>query len=290
MPHKNSLKSLAVIVHPGHSAGAKVIEIIHRWGKQKHIEILLEQEAAKRLGLPRHGIRQSQIAKKADMVLVLGGDGTILQTARTFSTSRIPIAGINIGHLGFMTLSASTDTLPTLEKLRTGQYSIEDRMMLSIHVERNGKTEFKGVALNDVVIVKEHISRVIDIAVSVSGIDVSSFRGDGLIISSPTGSTAYSLSSGGPIIPPWVNVLLLCPLASHTLYARPVITSDRETISAKLSCNRAQVHLVVDGQEGFELKNGDVIEVSRAPHDAKIVVLQERNFFKVLRKKMKWGK
>jgi len=224
------------------------------------------------------------------MIVVLGGDGSILEAVRTFAPHGLPVAGINLGHLGFLTLGSSEDTLPILDRLHAGRYQIEDRLMLQVTVRRNGEDVYRNIACNDVTIAKEPISRVIDVDVSISDTYVTSFRGDGVIFATPTGSTAYSLSAGGPIVPPWVPALLVCPIASHTLNARPVITSDREVFNAVLECSHSQVDLVTDGQEGFRLQSEDRVEVARAPDHARIVVLETRSFFNTLREKMKWGK
>ena len=143
--------------------------------------------------------------------------------------------------------------------------------------------------MNDVVIQKEPMLRVININVSISGCFINTYHGDGLIFSTPTGSTAYSLSAGGPIVPPWVNVIILCPLNCHTLSARPVITSDQEVLTARLGCIHSKVDLVLDGQQSFRLQDADEIEIVRAQELARIVVFKSRNFFEVLRQKMKWG-
>ncbi len=238
---------------------------------------------------PELGLPRQDMASEVDMVVVLGGDGSILETVRAFAADGVPIAGINLGHLGFLTLDEPKNAIFTLKKLKSGKFRIENRMMLQAIVRRQGKKVFRGIALNDIVVQKGTMLRVINIDVSISGNKVNTYHGDGLIFSTPTGSTAYSLSAGGPIVPPWVNVMVVCPLNCHTLNARPVITSDSERLIAKLSCVHSKVDLVMDGQEGFRLQDGDEIEVGRAQELGRIVVFRSRNFFQVLRKKMRWG-
>jgi NAD+ kinase len=238
---------------------------------------------------PELGLPRQDMAREIDMVIVLGGDGSILETTRAFAADGIPVAGINLGYLGFLTLDEPKNAINTLEKLRDGKFRIENRMMLQAVVRRNGRKMFRGIALNDIVIQKGTMLRVININVSISGNIVNTYHGDGIIFATPTGSTAYSLSAGGPIVPPWVNVMVICPLNCHTLTARPVITSDQEIVSARLSCIHSKVDLVLDGQEGFRLLDGDEIEISRANELGKIIVFKSRNFFEVLRKKMNWG-
>ena len=288
MPHP--LKRLALICHPTRTAALEMAELVIQWARERHVGVCLDKEMATRFGRDDLGMTRAEMGHFADTVLVLGGDGSILEAVRSFAPDKLPIVGINLGHLGFLTIGTSEDTFRILERLQSGSYLIQEHIMLEARVRRNGKVITRSTALNDFVIVKEAISRVIDVSVRISGTFVNTYRGDGVIFSSPTGSTAYSLSAGGPIVPPWVSVLIVCPLASHTLSARPVVTSDQEVISADVTCTHAHVNLVTDGQEGFPLENGDVVEVLRAEDLARIVVMKRRNFFQVLRRKMKWGK
>lgn len=288
MPHP--VKRLALICHPKRPAALEMGELVLQWARERHVAVKTDSEIAARLHREDLGATRQEMAKFADTVLVLGGDGSILEAVRSFAADQLPIAGVNMGHLGFLTIGTTEDTFKILERLHQGAYVVQERMMLAARVFRQGKVVNRATALNDFVIAKETISRVIDVSVKISGTHISSYRGDGVIFASSTGSTAYSLSAGGPIVPPWVNLMIVCPLASHTLNARPVVTSDREIFLAELACTHAQVNLVIDGQEGCPLQDGDQVEVSRAPYPARIVGLASRNFFKVLRKKMKWGK
>ena len=283
------VNSIALICHPAKPAMPKLVKEITTWAQNNNIRLFLTSDIAQKVDRNDLKTEIKEISKLAKIIVVLGGDGSILQCARTFAADNIPIAGINLGHLGFLTLDERYNAIQTLNKLKDGNYIVEERMMLKASVYRNNQEVFSGVALNDVVIQKEPIMRVIKVKVSICKNLVNSYLGDGLIISGPTGSTAYSLSAGGPIVPPWVNVMLICPLNSHTLSARPVITSDKEVIEAQLSCTHSQVDLVLDGQESFRLQDADEIKVIRSEHVAQIAVLQSRNFFEILRKKMKWG-
>ncbi|MBF0499555.1 MAG: NAD(+)/NADH kinase [Candidatus Riflebacteria bacterium] len=286
----NPVKRLALICHPTRENAPGLVRLILEWAREHCVEIRMEPAMARQIGCEELSFARRDMLDKVDLALVLGGDGSILETVRAFAKSNIPVAGINLGHLGFLTLGSNGDTIMILERLLEGNYEVEDRGMIQVVVKRQGEEVYTNIALNDFAIVKEPISRVIEVELSISGTYVTSFRGDGVIFATPTGSTAYSLSAGGPIVPPWVNAMLLCPIASHTLSARPVITSDQEVINAILHCTHSQVDLVTDGQEGFRIQDGDVIEVTRAPDFARIVVLHKRSFFEVLREKMKWGK
>lgn len=286
---KKKLKNIAFICHPARSSLPPILKGLIEWAENNEIGVRLTPRMAQIVERPELGLPRQDMAGEIDMVVVLGGDGSILETTRAFAADGIPVAGINLGHLGFLTLDEPKNAINTLEKLRDGKFRIENRMMLQAIVRRNGRKMFRGIALNDVVVQKGTMLRVINIHVSISGNTVNTYHGDGIIFSTPTGSTAYSLSAGGPIVPPWVNVIVLCPLNCHTLSARPVITSDQEVLNARVSCVHSKVDLVLDGQEGFRLLDGDEIEVSRANELGRIVVLKSRNFFEVLRKKMNWG-
>lgn len=284
----SKINTIGIVCHPARESLPLLLKLVE-WAKNSKITIKLDAKTAKKIKQPKLMASQEQMAKEADIILVLGGDGSILQTVRAFAKSKAPIAGINLGHLGFLTLDESENAISTLEQIKKGLFRIENRMMLQTRVVRGSKEVYRGIALNDVVIQKEPMLRVINIKVSVSGSAVNTYHGDGLIIATPTGSTAYSLSAGGPIVPPWVDVIILCPLNCHTLSARPVITSDKELLSARLECVHSNVDIVLDGQESFCLKNGDLIEVEKAEQVGKIAVLKPRNFFDVLRRKMSWG-
>ncbi|HNW33951.1 MAG TPA: NAD(+)/NADH kinase [Candidatus Ozemobacteraceae bacterium] len=284
------VKRLGILCHPTRESAPPLLRAILAWAARHEMEIRLDEIMAKRVRRPQLGVPRSEMSGLVDMVVVLGGDGSILETVRSFAADGLPVAGINLGHLGFLTLGDSKRAEAILDRLRLGRYRIENRMMLKAVVFRKDREIFRGIALNDAVIVKGPILRVIDIDVSISGTYITSFRGDGVLFSTPTGSTAYALSAGGPIVPPWVNALLICPLHSHTLNARPVITSDQEILTAKVSATHSTIDLVLDGQEGFGLLGGDEVQVSRASETARIVAFGTRNFFQVLRQKMKWGR
>lgn len=284
-----SINKFAFVCHPAKPAVQPLLQDILVWAEQKSVQVRLTLDVARKIGRPELGKNRKSIVKGADMLVVLGGDGSILEAARTYGADKIPIAGINLGHLGFLTLDEADNALTILEKLRKGRYRIENRMMLEAIIIRDSTPIFRGIALNDVVIQKGPTLRVIKLKSSISGNLINTYHGDGLIISTPTGSTAYSLSAGGPIIPPWVDVMIVCPLNCHTLSARPVVVSDREVLSNRLECIHSNVSLVLDGQEAHKLKDNDQVEIRRAKEVAHIVVLKSRNFFEVLRKKMKWG-
>lgn len=286
---KDQIKKIAFICHPAKEQLPPLLSQLIEWCEANNIKAYVTKRMGNFINRVDIAIERDQMPDFADIIIVLGGDGSILEAARTFSGKNIAIGGINLGRLGFLTLDEPCNAINTLKKIRDKKFRIEKRTMLKATVIRNNKQVFNGVALNDVVIQKEPMLRVINLKVSISDNPVNKYHGDGLIISTPTGSTAYSLSAGGPIIPPWVKVFILCPLNCHTLSARPVIISNNETIKAELGCVHSRVDIVLDGQESFGLKNNDCVIVNKADDKARIAVLRSRSFFEVLRKKMKWG-
>lgn len=283
------VRNIAFSCHPAKESLPPLVQTMLNWTIKNKITSRLSPTMAKLVSMQELTFDDNYLRNQADMFVVLGGDGTILSAARDYAEYNLPIAGINLGHLGFMTLEEPRNALNALKELKAGNYDIEQRMMLRANVYREGEIVYSGIALNDVVIQKAPMLRVIKINVSISGNIINTYQGDGLIVSTPTGSTAYSLSAGGPIVPPWVNVMIVCPLNSHMLSARPVITADNEVLNCRIACVHSIVELVLDGQSNFKLLNNDLVEIVKADEIGNIVVLKKRNFFNVLRKKMNWG-
>jgi NAD+ kinase len=224
------------------------------------------------------------------MVVVLGGDGTLISTARMIGERDIPILGVNLGSLGFLTEIALDELYPALEKYLAGDFRVSERLMLQAVVERGGKETASHMVLNDVVINKGALARIVDLKTKVNDHELTTFKADGLIISTPTGSTGYSLSAGGPIVDPSMNCIVITPICPHTLTNRPLVIEDASVVSVTVkSLDDEDIYLTLDGQVGVELKSGDVINVRRAEHTARLIMSGERNYFAVLRTKLKWG-
>lgn len=282
------MKSIALICHPNKAYLPELLQNIIAWCGKNHIKAFLLPDTADRFGYTQLALEAEALVKTVDMGIVLGGDGTILSATRWLAPNNIPVAGINLGHLGFLSLDEPDNAIQTLEKLKAKQYEVEARMMLEAQVYRRGTLVYQGIVLNDVVIQKESKSRVIDVDISISGTTVNSYRGDGVIFSTPTGSTAYSLSAGGPIVSPNMELIILCPLNCHTLSARPLIACEKETLTAILKSDNTRVDIVLDGQESFSLEDQDCIKVKKNHFPAQIISFNPRNYFQLLRKKMNW--
>jgi NAD+ kinase len=231
---------------------------------------------------------KSELPGQADLLLVLGGDGTLLSVARLVGDLGVPILGVNLGGLGFLTALTVEELFPALEALLADGLVVEERMMLGARVSRQGERLSEYVALNDVVITKSAMSRIINLEVSVEGQFATGYRADGLIISTPTGSTAYCLSAGGPIVYPTMDAVVLTPICSHTLTNRPIVLPATLTIQVGLNSDQ-DVMLTLDGQVGFALKRGDLVEIRRAAARIRLLRFPQKHFFSVLRTKLKWG-
>jgi len=233
--------------------------------------------------------REDLVQKKPDFVVVLGGDGTLLSTARNVARAGIPILGVNLGSLGFLTEIRKDEIATALEAVDAGRCELSQRAMLHCRVCRNGKCVANYDALNDVVMNQRAVARITDFEVKVNGIFVSQYRADGLIIATPTGSTAYSLAAGGPILSPEVPGFVITPVASHALTNRPLVVRDTAVIDVSLTVTREQAYLSVAGQQGEPLQEGDVVECRKSEFTVKLFKFPDRSFFHVLRTKLKWG-
>jgi NAD+ kinase len=235
---------------------------------------------------------QAALASDVDMVVVLGGDGTLLSMADSIggAGSGIPILGVNFGSLGFLTEVTLPELYRSLDAALAGRAHVEERMMLRAITRRAGSVFERSIALNDVVITKAARSRMIDLSVSVSNEFVTRVKADGLIVATPTGSTAYNLSAGGPIVEPSVDALLLTPIAPHTLTNRPVVIPANAVVRVQPNMtDRDEAFVTFDGQAGFQLQLGDDIEVRRAEKPLRLIRPSTRSYFEVLRTKLKWG-
>lgn len=222
-----------------------------------------------------------------DMIIVVGGDGTILRVARELACWGLPILGINVGHKGFLAEIEADDLPDYLEPLISGDYSISERIMLDAYVVRKERTVAEFIALNDVAATKGPFSRIIRIDSYIGDDFFESYTGDGVIISTPTGSTGYSLSAGGPIVSPALDVLVLTPVCPHSLYNRSVIVDGSELVSLTVYTWQSEIVLTVDGQVGFELSEGDQVNVSKSPYKTSLVTFKDRSFYQLLGRKLK---
>ena len=275
------------------AAAAPHLVEIAGWLKARGVEAIFDTEtAALAPGATLDAAGRTALAERADMVLVLGGDGTLLSMADSLGAagSRIPILGVNFGSLGFLTEVTLPELRASLEAALDGRARIEERMMLRAATARGGQPFAQHVALNDVVVTKGARSRMIDLSVHVGDEFVTRVKADGLIVATPTGSTAYNLAAGGPIVAPSMDALILTPIAPHTLTNRPIVIPAAAPVRVQPVMNdRDEVFVTFDGQEGFQLRAGDEIEVTRSETPLRLIKPSTRSYFEVLRTKLKWG-
>jgi NAD+ kinase len=224
-----------------------------------------------------------------DLVVVLGGDGTLLFAARTLGRRGVPLLGVNLGGLGFLTEINLENLYPTLEGVIKGDYPAEERMMLDVVVRRNGRSEARHAVLNDAVINKGALARIMNLRVKVDGKELTTYRADGLIISTPTGSTAYNLSAGGPIVHPAHETIILTPICPFTLTNRPLILPSQALVEAEVDPEASDVILTSDGQVSCPLEPGDWIAVKRSENRITLIKNPYKNYFEILRTKLGWG-
>lgn len=281
------MKNIGIITKLRKPEAVEVVKKLNPWLKNKGFETFIDIEAASSLRLK--GFQRSEIPSLVDMIIVLGGDGTLLNVARLVGDRGIPILGVNLGGLGFITEVPLNEIYTTLERIFNNDYFIEERLMLIAHVYRQGERVAEYNVLNEVVVNKGALARIIDLETYINKSYVSTFKADGLILSTPTGSTAYSLSAGGPIIYPTLHSFVLTPICPHTLTNRPIVLPDDFLVEIVLKSESGDVFLTLDGQVGFSLMYDDVVEVKKSQGKIKLISSPERDYFKILRTKLKWG-
>jgi len=264
--------------------GRRLLGVLRR----RRLVVFVDEEAAARLG-SIEGIPRRDVVRRSEVIVVLGGDGTLLGVAQLAGPRTAPMLGINLGTFGFLTDIAAGEALAVLNSVLRGRYEIETRLMLRVEVVRGGRRVGSYQVLNDIVINKSAIARIIDLEASVDGKYLCTYKGDGLIVATPTGSTAYSLSAGGPIIEPSVGVIVLSPICPHTLTNRPMVLPEKVKIDIVLCSANEDVAITLDGQEGAPLSNGDTVRVRRSPHRISLIRSSSRTYFDVLRSKLRWG-
>jgi NAD+ kinase len=265
-----------------------VVRDIAKWLQDRGVELLIGPDASKVSGLS--GMPLIELADKVDLMVVLGGDGTLLAVARAIGERAVPVLGVNLGTLGYLAEISLDELFPTLEGVLAGRLQIEARMRLDVHAERDGREIGRYLALNDAVIARTALSRMIDLKTWADDAEVTTYHADGLIAATPTGSSAYSLSAGGPLLLPGISAIVLTPICPHTLTQRPIVLPKRcQVVIEVLDMRGGEVHLTVDGQVGCQLQEGDRINVSASNRPLQMLVSADRNRFEVMRNKLRWG-
>lgn len=281
------MAKVGIVVNLTKDAGLKFTSAIIDWLQKNKCDVLLSEITASQLNRSELGFAPVDMYKQADFLIVLGGDGTLLGVARQTLWLKTPILGVNMGRLGFITEVEKDDVFEAIEKVINGEFTLEERMMLEATVIKDDVQVENFYALNDIGVTRGTLSRMITLKTYIDNSYVDTYHADGLLISTPTGSTAYSLSAGGPIVSPGVSVLLITPICPHSLNSRSIVVSDNDTIAIDVVDNSQEVYLTCDGQQGHKLKNGDKVIIKKAPFTARLVKVANRSFYEVLRTKLK---
>lgn len=283
----DTIKSIGIYCKQKPHISQEVLQELVDWLRQRNYRVFMPADTAVIIQEPPSGSNED-IPAKSDLLIVLGGDGTLLSVARLTENHGVPILAVNLGSLGFLTEVALPELYSTLENVLKGKPAIENRMLLRTQLKRNGETLRTDVSLNDVVIDKRD-ARIVNLEVHVNDQYMTSYRADGLIIATPTGSTAYSLSAGGPIIHPSMNALLLCPICPFTLTNRPIVIPDQAMIQVRL-ITAEKVQITLDGQLGYEMTHEETLEVQRGPNPVHLIQAPGKNYYQILRQKLHWGR
>jgi NAD+ kinase len=289
MPDCSHYKTVGIISRPRRAILAEVVPKLLSWLQERGISTLIDAETALALNRNDIGKTRHQVALEADFLLVLGGDGTLLAAAREAATHGIPILPINLGGLGFLTSFTLEELYPALEQVLAGCAPISERVMLLAERMHNGNTLTQQRVLNEAVVHKGTLARMIELELFIDDGFVCRYRADGLIVATPTGSTAYSMSADGPIVHPSVESILITPICPHTLSDRPIVISDTSTVELRMDDHSDSVFLTMDGQTGVPLQLGDRVRITRAAERLKLIHPPNKTYFEILRSKLKWG-
>jgi NAD+ kinase len=281
-------KTVAIISKPERPELREALPALEKWLQQRNYAVVVDRESAAYFSASDAMPRSELATRSPDLALVLGGDGTLLSAARAVAKVGTLILGVNLGTLGFMTEVPLADLYTAMDAIEKGRYVVDSRSMLSCSLVRGGETVATHVALNELVVSKSAIARLNYFELFVDSEFVSSYRADGLIIATPTGSTAYSLGAGGPILKPDVDAFVITPVSPHGLTHRPVVVRDTVEIEIHVKTGDEEAYLSLDGQVGMPMRDGDVVRSVKAEHAARLLRFQ-KTFFEVLATKLKWG-
>jgi NAD+ kinase len=284
-----TFQSIGILSRPRRAQLSVVVPPLLEWLNERGVKAAYDEETAEVLTDTRKGKPRPVVADSSQLLLVLGGDGTMLAAARLAAPRGIPILPINMGSLGFLTSFTIDELYPALEETLGGRFSVSQRVMLQAELVRGGSVIENQCALNDAVIHKGALARMVQLELRINSDFVCRYRADGLIVSSPTGSTAYSLSAGGPIVHPSVESFIITPICPHMLSDRPLVIRDSSCIEVKLNGDVESVYLTLDGQRGIPVQPTDILRVRRADEQLKLIQPPKKPYFDILRSKLKWG-
>jgi NAD+ kinase len=280
----NNVRKAGIVIKPHAPSVEGILKIVVDYFEARGIGCVLEDVAARKLGRP-DGLSRPEVPAASDIVVVLGGDGTLLSIAHYAAQAGVPVMGVNLGRLGFLTEIPVSEATLTLDSFLAGDTSvISPRWLLEART-----ANFASTCLNDVVVTKGAMARMIELTIGIDGKEVATLKADGLIVSTPTGSTAYSLSAGGPILHPQVPAIIVTPICPHTLSFRPLAVPSTSIVSVRLLTGEEEVYLTLDGQRGGVLVRNDVIDIRKSPVELQLVTSPRRNYYDLVKEKLGWA-
>ena len=282
-------KSVGIVTKPRKTEIRDIVPPLVEWLRDRGLEVFIDRETAASLQSQEKSLTRNEMPSRVDLFVVLGGDGTLLATARALNRRPVPILAVNVGGLGFLANVTLDELYPTLESVLADQYQVDRRVQIEAEIIRAGEVIASFLALNDVVVNKGAVARILDFELVVNGMAISTYRADGLIVSTPTGSTAYSLAAGGPIIAPTVQAFIVTPICAHTLTLRPLVLPDTATIEVVVKSQRESSYVTVDGQVGLGARSEDVVRMRKSDSCVELILSPYRHYFDTLRTKLKWG-
>lgn len=283
------IRTVGIACKPIKKVVCAVVPPLLAWLHERKIETLVDKETQACIDAGTSGMDRETLGEKVDLLMVLGGDGTLLAAARALRGHNVPILAVNLGALGFLTSVTLDELYPVLEQVLAGKHRTSERMMLEATIWRGGEVGEPHPALNDAVVNKSAMARMLDFDVYVDKNHVGRYRADGLIVASPTGSTAYSLAAGGPIVHPQLDALVITPICPHMLTNRPLVVSGSAQVEVDFSVAEEPVYLTLDGQTGVQLGPNDRVAVTKSEHKVKLVRPTDKSYFEILRSKLRWG-
>jgi len=284
-----NIKRVGIVSKPKKFEIGEIVPPLLAWLRERQIEACIDKETEAIINACEACLDRNEMPGRVDLLIVLGGDGTLLATARALHGKPVPILAVNLGGLGFLTVITKDELYPTLESVLKGQHRSERRVQLEISLLRADEVIASFLALNDAVLNKEAISRILDFELRIDGHFVSSYKADGLMVSTPTGSTAYSLAAGGPIIMPSVGAFIVTPICAHTLTHRPLVVPDTANIEIVVTTQREAVYLTLDGQVGLAALSHDQVHVKKADSYVELIQSPDTDYFRILQQKLRWG-
>jgi NAD+ kinase len=283
------IRTTGIICKPIKEMVSTVVPPLMAWLAARGVSSYLDQQTATTVGAHDRGLRRDEMGGKIDWLIVLGGDGTLLSAARAMGAYQVPILAVNLGGLGFLTSVTLEELYSVLEKVLDGKANLSERMMLQAEILHDGKTSDKQIALNDAVANKAALARMLDFDVHVDGHHVGRYRADGLIVATPTGSTAYSLAAGGPIIHPDLDAFVITPICPHMLTNRPLVVPDTARVELDFAVSHEPVYLTMDGQIGFQLDAKDRVVITKSSNKVQVVKPTTMTYYEILRSKLRWS-